>query len=202
MVEVPKNGLIKGNDGKYRCFWYGGHEDCREYHDKEWGRKITDDFRLFEKIILEGFQSGLSWLTILRRREGFRKAFKDFDFNKVARMTSRDVERLLKDEGIIRHRGKIKSTINNAKRAIALKKEFGSIKNFVWQYIPDPKTRPKKMTWNALLKMGITPESIELSKELKKRGWSYVGPTTIYAFMQAVGVVNDHIEGCHFREQR
>lgn len=202
MTARSDKGLIKGEDGKYRCFWYGGHEDYRTYHDTEWGKPIKNDAQLFEKLILEGFQSGLSWLTILRKRDNFRKAFKHFDFNTIARFTEHDVERLLHDEGIIRHRGKIESTINNAKRAQELVKEFGSIKKFVWQYVPDPSTRPKRLTWNVLKHMSTSPESIALSKELKKRRWTYIGPTTVYAFMQSVGIVDDHIEGCDFKRHR
>jgi len=182
-----------------RCWWPGDHDDYRAYHDDEWGRPVEDDFRLFEKICLEGFQSGLSWLTILRKRDNFRKAFADFDFERVARFNQRSVERLLKDAGIVRHRGKIESTINNAKRAREMVDEHGSLGAYFWSYEPGPKDRPKKLTHAAMRKLGKTPVSIALSKDLKKRGWSFVGPTTVYAFMQAMGIVNDHIEGCAHR---
>lgn len=196
-----KKGLMKGKDGLIRCWWPGKHDDYLKYHDEEWGRTTTDDFRLFEKICLEGFQSGLSWLTILRKRENFRKAFKNFDFNKVARFQEKDVERLVADAGIIRHRGKIKSTINNAIRAKEMKKEFGSLYAFFVQYQPLPESRPKKMDHANVSILAQTAESKAMSKELKKRGWSFVGPTTAYAFMQAMGLVNDHLEGCFCREQ-
>ncbi|MEM7437581.1 MAG: DNA-3-methyladenine glycosylase I [Myxococcota bacterium] len=192
----PKNGLLRAEDGRARCWWCGNADDYVAYHDTEWGRPVRDDHRLFEKICLEGFQSGLSWLTILRKRENFRKAFMGFDFHRVARFNKRSVERLLKDAGIVRHRGKIESTINNAKQAIALEAEFGSLADFFWQYTPPSSERPKKLTKAALMKLPKTPTSTALSKELKNRGWTYVGPTTVYAFMQAMGLVNDHINGC------
>ncbi|HVY19371.1 MAG TPA: DNA-3-methyladenine glycosylase I [Bauldia sp.] len=193
------DGLIVGDDGKRRCGWGGSTPNYIPYHDNEWGRPVTDDKRLFEKICLEGFQSGLSWLTILRKRENFRRAFAGFDIDKVARFTARDVTRLLKDEGIIRHRGKIESTINNAKRAQELREEFGSLAAYFWSHEPPKKDRPKKMDAATLRAMPTSPASIALSKDLKKRGWSFVGPTTVYAFMQAMGLVNDHLEGCHCR---
>ena len=197
---MPK-GLKTGEDGITRCWWPGDRDDYREYHDHEWGQPVDDDHRLFEKICLEGFQSGLSWLTILRKRPAFRKAFKDFDYEKVARFNKRSVERLVKDAGIVRHRGKIESTINNAKRACEMVDEFGSLGAYFWQHEPTAKQRPKKMTRAALMKLSKTPESTALSKDLKKRGWSFVGPTTVYAFMQAMGLVNDHIEGCAMRAE-
>lgn len=193
--------LVRGEDGKARCFWGASTPDYAAYHDREWGRPVTDDNRLFEKICLEGFQSGLSWLTILRKRENFRSAFAGFDFAEVARFGARDVNRLLKDAGIVRHRGKIESTINNAQRALELVKERGSLAAYFWSFEPDPKSRPKTLDWEALRALSKTPESIALSKDLKKRGWSFVGPTTVYAFMQAMGLVNDHIEGCHCRRE-
>jgi DNA-3-methyladenine glycosylase I len=168
------------------------------YHDEEWGRPVTDDRRLFEKVCLEGFQAGLSWLTILRKREHFRSAFSGFDVDRVARYTARDVARLLKDEGIVRHRGKIESTINNAKRAIELREECGSLSDYFWRWQPDPASRPRRITRRILMGMAITPDSTALSKDLRKRGWTFVGPTTIYAFMQAMGLVNDHVEECVF----
>lgn len=201
MSDIPENGLILGPDGKSRCFWGAAPDDYVAYHDTEWGRPVTDDFRLFEKICLEGFQSGLSWLTILRKRENFRKAFRDFDFHKVAKFTEKDLARLLDDAGIVRHRGKIEATMNNAQRACEMKDEFGSLSEYFWQWKPDPATRPKRMTWKALREMNQSPESKAMSKDLKKRGWRFVGPTTAYAFMQAMGLVNDHIEGCVVRDE-
>jgi DNA-3-methyladenine glycosylase I len=192
-------GLWTAPDGIVRCAWCRASDDYVAYHDTEWGFPVRDDRRLFEKISLEGFQSGLSWLTILRKRENFRRAFAGFDFEKVARFTPRHVERLLEDEGIIRHRGKIESTINNARRCRDLVEEFGSLAAFVWQFEPDRSSRPKKLSRDALRAMSTTKESLALSKELKKRGWRFVGPTTMYAFMQAMGLVNDHLEGCAIR---
>jgi len=151
--------------------------------------------------ILEGFQSGLSWLTILRKRDNFRRAFADFDYHRVARFNQRSVERLLGDAGIVRHRGKIESTINNAKRALELEQEFGSLSLYFWEHVPPESERPRKMTQGALRKLGKTPTSTALSKDLKRRGWSFVGPTTVYAFMQAMGLVNDHLEGCSVRDR-
>ena len=182
-----------------RCWWCGTDPLYVRYHDEEWGTPVTDDSRLFEKICLEGFQSGLSWLTILRKRENFRAAFADFDFEQVARFGARDVTRLLKDAGIVRHRGKIESTINNAKRALELRAEHGSLAAYFWQWQPDAASRPRRLTRAALMKMATTPASVALSKDLKKRGWTFVGPTTVYAFMQAMGLVNDHVEGCDRR---
>jgi DNA-3-methyladenine glycosylase I len=194
-------GLKRGDDGIARCFWAGSDPLYLDYHDREWGFPVADDRRLFEKICLEGFQSGLSWLTILRKRDNFRSAFDGFDFESVARFRARDVKRLLKDAGIVRHRGKIESTINNARRAKGLQAEEGSLAAFFWSFEPDTEARPKRMTWRVLKEMAKTPESTALSKELKRRGWTYVGPTTAYAFMQAMGLVNDHLEGCAFRER-
>ncbi len=193
------SGVVLGPDGVARCWWQDGKEDYARYHDEEWGRPVGDDRRLFEKVCLEGFQSGLSWLTILRKRENFRKAFANFEFERVARFTEADVDRLLADAGIVRHRGKIESTINNARRAIELRDEFGSLAAYFWAFEPGPEERPKRITKEALMAMPKTPTSTLISKDLKKRGWSFVGPTTIYAFMQAMGMVNDHLEGCAFR---
>jgi len=195
------DGLIRGEDGKRRCFWGGTSGEYAAYHDDEWGRPVADDSRLFEKLCLEGFQSGLSWLTILRKRENFRKAFAGFDIPKVAKFGKRDVERLLKDAGIVRHRGKIESTINNANRALDLIAEEGSLAAFFWRYEPNAKLRPKALDREALRAQSTSPESVALSKELKKRGWTFVGPTTVYAFMQAMGLVNDHISGCFCRTE-
>jgi DNA-3-methyladenine glycosylase I len=187
-------------DSVRRCWWCGDDPLYVRYHDEEWGRPVRDDRRLFEKVCLEGFQAGLSWLTVLRKRENFRQAFAGFDFERLARFTARDVNRLLKDEGIIRHRGKIESTINNAQRAIELRDEFGSLAAYFWKWQPDPKSRPKRVTRDALIQMATTPESVALSKDLRKRGWTFVGPTTIYAFMQAMGLVNDHVDECDIRQ--
>jgi DNA-3-methyladenine glycosylase I len=189
-------GLVRHADGVSRCWWAGSDPLYLRYHDEEWGRPVTDDSRLFEKICLEGFQAGLSWLTILRKREAFRRAFGDFDISRVARFGARDISRLLGDAGIVRHRGKIESAINNARRAETLMNEFGSLAAYVWQWEPDAKSRPRRITKAALMDLAVTPESKALSKDLKGRGWTFVGPTTIYAFMQAVGLVNDHIDGC------
>jgi DNA-3-methyladenine glycosylase I len=196
--KVPP-GLAPGPDEELRCFWGVSAPDYVPYHDAEWGFPVRDDRRLFEKICLEGFQSGLSWLTILRKREGFRRAFAKFEIEKVARFGARDVTRMLKDEGIIRHRGKIESTINNAKRALEIVEERGSLSAYAWSFEPPPAERPKKLTRDALRAMASTPTSERLSKDLKKRGWTFVGPTTMYAFMQAMGLVNDHLEGCVIR---
>ena len=188
--------VVPGPDGVLRCWWALGSESYSKYHDKEWGRPTRDDRWIFEKLCLEGFQSGLSWLTILNKRENFRAAFANFEVDKVARFDRRSVDRLVKDAGIVRHRGKIESTINNAKRARELQEEFGSLAAFVWRFEPPARSRPKTMTRAALMRLAKTPESAALSKELKTRGWSFVGPTTVYAFMQAAGIVNDHVRGC------
>ncbi len=195
------DGLVIGADKIKRCWWCGQDEFYQKYHDEEWGRPVTEDRRLFEKICLEGFQSGLSWITILRKRENFRKAFDNFDIKKIAKYTDKDIERLVQDTGIIRHRGKIVSTINNATRAIELKKEFGSLAVYFWQWEPQPHHRPKNFTHATLKTISKTEQSLALSKDLKKRGWSFIGPTTIYAFMQAMGMVNDHVEGCGCRKE-
>jgi DNA-3-methyladenine glycosylase I len=192
------DGLLRGDDGVMRCFW-ADSADYRPYHDTEWGFPVHDDRRLFEKLCLEGFQAGLSWLTILRKREAFRRAFADFEFERVARFGEHDVARLLADASIIRHRGKIEATINNARCALDLVDAEGSLADYVWRFEPDPATRPERITWTALREMSTTPESIALSKDLKRRGWRFVGPTTVYAFMQAMGLVNDHVEGCATR---
>ena len=197
---MSHNGLIEGPDGNLRCFWHDNKDDYLAYHDNEWGRPVDADTRLFEKICLEGFQSGLSWLTILRKRENFRAAFAGFDFERVAEFDETDVERLVQDAGIIRHRGKINSTINNARRALELRKEFGSLATYFWSREPGANARPAKLDYDTLRTLGKTDASTAISKDLKKRGWSFVGPTTVYAFMQAMGLVNDHIEGCCMRD--
>jgi DNA-3-methyladenine glycosylase I len=200
MAARPENGLLVGEDGQSRCWWHGGLPEYLRYHDQEWGHPVTDDRRLFEKICLEGFQAGLSWLTILRKRDNFRRAFDGFDFERVAGYTEADVERLVADAGIIRHRQKIVSTINNAARAIDLRREFGSLAAYFWGFEPAAAQRPRRLDIATLVAMPTTETSKALSKDLKKRGWTFVGPTTVYAFMQAMGLVNDHVEGCCARE--
>jgi DNA-3-methyladenine glycosylase I len=195
----PAAGLARHADGVTRCWWPGDDPLYLRYHDDEWGTPVTDDRRLFEKICLEGFQAGLSWLTILRKRPRFRAAFAGFDIDRVARFGPRDVTRLLQDEGIVRHRGKIESTINNARRALDLRDERGSLASYFWGWEPDPASRPRRVTRDALTRLAHTPVSTALSRDLKRRGWTFVGPTTIYAFMQAMGLVNDHLEGCASR---
>jgi DNA-3-methyladenine glycosylase I len=192
--------VVRGEDGVARCFWGSSPPEYQAYHDAEWGFPVDDDRRLFEKLVLEGFQSGLSWLTILRKRENFRQAFAGFDFERVARFGEKDVERLLADAGIVRHRGKIEAAINNAQRAAELVDEEGSLAAYVWRFEPEATSRPKRFTWDVLMEMAQTPESKALAKDLKKRGWRFVGPTTVYAFMQAMGLVNDHLHGCDARE--
>jgi DNA-3-methyladenine glycosylase I len=195
------DGLIKGTDGKMRCSWCGDDPLYVHYHDTEWGRPTTDNIRLYEKICLEGFQAGLSWLTILRKRENFRNAFAGFDYHKVAKFTDADVKRLMQDTGIVRNRAKIEATINNARQVMSLIEEFGSLYNYFSQFKPAPENRPQTIHYAALLKMAQTPESEALAKDLKKRGFKFLGPTTMYAHMQAMGLVNDHIEGCWVRAQ-
>ncbi|OUM00644.1 DNA-3-methyladenine glycosylase I [Variovorax sp. JS1663] len=199
-MSVDRTGLFAGADGALRCRWCESTTAYQHYHDHEWGFPVTDDRRLFEKLCLEGFQAGLSWLTILNKREAFRSAFAQFDAERVSRFGPNDVERLLGDAGIVRHRGKIESAINNAQRVLALREEFGSLAAYAWRFEPDPASRPRRITYEALRTMTTSPESIAMSKDLKKRGWSFVGPTTVYAFMQAMGLVNDHVEQCHARD--
>lgn len=184
---------IPGPDGKPRCRWCGAAPDFLAYHDTEWGFPVSDDHRLFEKLSLEGFQSGLSWRTILAKRENFRAAFHDFDFDRIARFAARDVERLLKDQGIVRHRGKIEAVVNNARRARELVKRDGSLAAFIWRYEPDEASLAPPQTEST------STESVALSKDLKKLGWRFVGPTTVYAFMQAMGLINDHVADCVIR---
>lgn len=197
---AEQTGLSRGTDGIVRCAWHGNLPDYLRYHDEEWGRPVADDFRLFEKLCLEGFQAGLSWLTILRKRDNFRKAFAGFDYDSIAEYGDREVELMLADPGIVRHRGKIVSTINNARRARELRDEAGSLAAWFWRFEPGPTDRPHWIDWPTLKAMPKTRASIAISKELKNRGWSFVGPTTVYAFMQAMGLVNDHLEGCGCRE--
>ncbi|MBM3679207.1 MAG: DNA-3-methyladenine glycosylase I [Actinobacteria bacterium] len=200
MSSEPPDGIVVGEDGVARCAWSGGDPgEYRRYHDTEWGYPVVDDVRLFEKLCLEGFQSGLSWLTILRKRECFRAAFAGFDFRAVAGFGAADVERLLGDAAIVRHRGKIESTINNAGRCVELVEAEGSLAAYVWQFEPAPAERPARFTWEVLRTVAQTDTSRRLARDLKRRGWTYVGPTTVYAFMQAMGLVNDHLEGCDCR---
>ena len=188
---------VTATNEPHRCWWCGEDDLYVGYHDREWGFPVADDRRLFEKVCLEGFQAGLSWLTILNKREAFRAAFANFEAERVARFGARDVTRLLGDAGIVRHRGKIESTINNAKRVLELREECGSLADYVWRYRPAKGSRPKRITFGAI--PATSPESVAMSKDLKKRGWTFVGPTTMYAFMQAMGLVNDHLDGCHVR---
>ena len=196
-----RDGLVRGADGTVRCWWCDGSDDYRRYHDSEWGFPVFDDRRLFEKICLEGFQAGLSWLTILRKRDAFRRGFAQFEFRRVARFSTRHVERLLEDEGIVRHRGKIESTINNARRACDLADAEGTLSAYFWRWAPDGRHRPRRLTKAALIAMGVPPEARALSKDLKARGWTFVGPTTVHSFMQAMGLVNDHLDGCAIRSE-
>lgn len=197
---MSTEGLVRGMDGLDRCWWCGADPDYVRYHDTEWGEPVADDRRLFEKLCLEGFQAGLSWLTILRKRESFRAAFDGFDFEKVARYSEADIARLLGDAGIVRHRGKIEAAINNAQRACDLVDGTGSLAAFVWRFEPDRSARPERLDRSTMAALGKTPESTAFSRDLKKRGWRFVGPTTVYAFMQAMGMVNDHLEGCSRRD--
>jgi DNA-3-methyladenine glycosylase I len=194
-------GLFADEDGVVRCAWCRASPAYRAYHDHEWGFAVVDDARLFEKLCLEGFQAGLSWLTILNKRDAFRRAFAGFDPAMVARFGARDVERLLADPGIVRHRGKIESAIGNAPRALALDDEFDSLAEYVWRFEPAPSSRPRRVTAASLRKLGLPAEALALSKDLKRRGWTFVGPTTVYAFMQAMGLVDDHLEGCAARSR-
>jgi len=186
---------IPGPDSKPRCRWCDAAPEFLDYHDTEWGFPVSDDHRLFEKLSLEGFQSGLSWRTILAKRGNFRAAFHDFDFDRIARFTRRDVDRLLKNEGIVRHRGKIEAVINNARQARELVEREGSLAAFIWRYEPDAKQLAEPQT------VSTSAESLALSKDLKKLGWKFVGPTTVYAFMQAMGLINDHVEDCVIRKK-
>jgi len=185
----------KGSDGQLRCKWCHAAPEFLDYHDTEWGFPVDDDYRLFEKLCLESFQSGLSWRTILAKRENFRSAFHNFDFNKIARFTNHDVNRLLNDEGIVRHRGKIEAAINNAKCAKELIKQEDSLAAFFWRYEPDTHNLAKPQT------VSTSAESVALAKDLKKMGWKFIGPTTAYAFIQAMGLINDHVEGCVIRNK-
>lgn len=196
---MSMNDLLKGDDKKVRCGWCGTDPVLIRYHDTEWGRRVTDDTAIFEKLCLEGFQSGLSWITILRKRESFRRAFKGFDPAAVARFGERDIKRLLSDASIVRHRGKIEATINNARMTLSMQNEQETLSDLIWSFAPERKPRvPKKL---ADLKPS-TPESIALSKELRRRGFKFVGPTTMHAAMQSLGLINDHLSRCHIRQAR
>jgi DNA-3-methyladenine glycosylase I len=194
-VERPPPSFIRGRDGRRRCWWAASSQEYERYHDEEWGRPVTDDRGIYERLTLEAFQSGLSWLTILRKREGFRAAFADFEIDAVARFGSRDVTRLMADAAIVRNRAKIEAAIANARAATALD---GSLARLVWSHAPRGRPRAPRAREDL---SAITPESTALSKELKRRGFRFVGPTTAYATMQASGVVNDHLAGCHVRRE-
>jgi DNA-3-methyladenine glycosylase I len=187
--------LFIAPDGEPRCRWCGAAPEFLDYHDREWGFPVGDDRRLFEKLCLEGFQSGLSWRTILAKRENFRAAFENFDFARVARFGAADIDRLLQDAGIVRHRGKIEAVINNAQRALEMVEREGSLAAFFWSYEPEPATLGTPQS------QSVSDVSKAISKELKKRGWKFVGPTTVFAFMQAMGLINDHAEECVVREK-
>ena len=193
------SGLARGDDGLLRCWWCDATEQYRAYHDEEWGMPLTDDVRLFETLSLEGFQAGLSWLTILRKRDGFREAFAGFDPSKVARFGERDVARLLGDSGIVRHRGKIEAVINNAACALQLIESEGSLATYFWRF--EPAQPDVKLDREALAARALAQEAKELARDLKRRGWKFVGVPTVYAFMQAAGLVNDHVDGCFVRER-
>ena len=189
------SSTVVGEDGQQRCRWCAAAPEFLDYHDKEWGFPIDDDIRLFEKLCLESFQSGLSWRTILVKRENFRAAFDAFDFNKIAKYTEKDIARLLDNKGIVRHRGKIEAVINNAKCTQALIKKEGSLAAYIWQYEPKPEDNAAPQS------VSTSKESIALAKALKKMGWKFVGPTTVFAFLQAMGLINDHVEGCIIRNK-
>jgi DNA-3-methyladenine glycosylase I len=197
----PASGLAAGDDGIVRCWWCVGDPLLQTYHDLEWGRPVADDTEIFEKLCLEGFQSGLSWLTILRKRDNFREAFKSFDIPTVARFNARSVERLMLDAGIVRNRAKIEATVGNARRYPALVEEFGSLATYVWSFEPGGGARPTRLDWATLAEITTNEEATAMSKDLKKRGWSFVGPTTIYSMMESIGLVNDHLSGCALREE-
>ena len=200
MTNKIDDGLLTDTFEITRCAWCGEDTEYQRYHDTEWGVPIVNDQILFQKICLEGFQAGLSWLTVLRKRDNFIKAFDKFDFKKVSQYGDKDISRCLVNPGIIRHRGKIESTINNAKKAIELVNEFGSLASFFWSFEPSIKNRPEKLTYAVASQITMSTESIALSKALKKRGWTFVGPTICYSFMQAMGIVNDHVLGCSRRD--
>lgn len=200
-MPATDSGLVLGDDGVTRCWWCAATPEYRSYHDGEWGMPLTDDVRLFETISLEGFQAGLSWLTILRKREGFREAFAGFELAEVAGFGKRDVMRLLGDSGIVRHRGKIEAVINNAARALDLAEAEGSLAAYFWRFAPAEPAEPEELDRAALAARALAPETKELTRDLKRRGWKFVGVPTVYAFMQAAGLVNDHVGGCFARER-
>jgi DNA-3-methyladenine glycosylase I len=195
VARLP-DGLARGPDGAPRCAWSLSAPEYVRYHDEEWGWPCADDVRLLEKLCLEGFQAGLSWITILRKRPAFRAAFAGFDPDRLARFGARDVARLLRDPGIVRHRGKIEAAVENARQFRALRADVGSFAAHVWRFAPAEDARPRRLTLRAARALTSTPESAALSKDLRRRGFRFVGPTTVYAFMQAKGLVNDHLEGC------
>jgi DNA-3-methyladenine glycosylase I len=199
--HVPAAGVTIGEDGTARCWWAGSDPLYLDYHDSEWGRPVADDRRLFEKLCLEGFQAGLSWLTILRKRDNFRRAFNSFDIEAVASFDTAAVERLMTNAGIVRNRAKIEATVNNARRCTELLDEFGSFAAYVWRFEPDPRSRPAVLDRASLVEMSTSPESKAMSKDLRRRGWAFVGPTTAYAFMQAMGLVDDHLDACDLRAE-
>ncbi|MFN0182208.1 MAG: DNA-3-methyladenine glycosylase I [Aquabacterium sp.] len=198
---LPDGLFADPDDPRPRCRWCQASAEYRRYHDEEWGFPVTDERRLFEKICLEGFQAGLSWLTILNKREAFRQVFCDFDAERVARFSEADVLRLLGDARIVRHRGKVEATIANARALCTLRDQVGSFAAYAWRYEPTAASRPRHLSWSVLKTMATSAESVAMSRDLKRRGFRFVGPTTVYAFMQAMGLVNDHVQGCHVREQ-
>ncbi|WP_288076892.1 DNA-3-methyladenine glycosylase I [Pseudomonas sp.] len=197
---MDKPGLSTNDAGLTHCSWRTAAPEYPHYHDHEWGVPVADDIQLYEKICLEGFQAGMAWITILRKREHFRRAFDGFDFRRVAQYGEADIERLMADPGIVRNRAKIVSTLNNARRACELVEEAGSLAKWLWSFEPTPDERPTRVDLAYWTANPTSPASVRLSKALKKRGWTYVGPTTMYALMQATGMVNDHLEGCACRE--
>jgi DNA-3-methyladenine glycosylase I len=199
-VEAPRSGVVIGEDAVARCWWSAADPLYRLYHDTEWGRPVAEDDQLFERLSLEAFQSGLSWLTILRKRENFRRAFKSFDIEAVARFNDRSIDRLLGDEGIVRNRAKIEATVNNARRCADLVAEFGSLAGYFWRFEPDRRSVSIALDWEALVSRSEAAEAKAMSKDLKRRGWSFVGTTTVYSFMESVGLVNDHMSECDMRE--
>jgi DNA-3-methyladenine glycosylase I len=200
-MDPGKDGVLVGGDGLPRCWWCVGDPLYESYHDLEWGQPVAEDRPIFEKLCLEGFQSGLSWLTILRKRDNFRRAFRSFDIVALSRFTQRSVDRLMRDAGIVRNRAKIEATINNAKRCVELVKEVGSLAAYVWSFEPNTQSRPASLDWATLVDLGVSPEAKALSKDLKRRGWSFVGPTTVYSTMESIGLVDDHVDGCHVRPE-
>jgi DNA-3-methyladenine glycosylase I len=198
-VEPGSDGVLVGADGLPRCWWCVVDPLYERYHDVEWGRPVADDLNIFEKLCLEGFQAGLSWVTILRKRDNFRKAFRSFDVQAVSRFNRRSVDRLMLDPGIVRNRAKIEATIDNARRCIELVDEVGSLAAHVWSFEPGLRSRPASLEWRTLVQLGVSPEARALSKDLKRRGWRFVGPTIVHSAMEPLGLVNDHVEGCSFR---